>query len=34
LRAKMGSEGRKKIMEHYTVQVCAPRLIDMIVGIA
>jgi hypothetical protein len=34
LRARMGAEGRKKIMEHYTVQVCAPRLIDRIVGMA
>jgi glycosyltransferase involved in cell wall biosynthesis len=30
LRAKMGAEGRKKIMEHYTVQVCAPKLIEWI----
>jgi len=34
LRVQMGTEGRKKIMEHYTVQVCAPRLIESIVGIA
>jgi glycosyltransferase involved in cell wall biosynthesis len=30
LREKMGGEGRKKIMDAYTVQVCAPKLIEWI----
>ncbi|MBP1734662.1 MAG: glycosyltransferase [Deltaproteobacteria bacterium] len=34
LRAKMGREGRKKIMEQYTVQACAPRLIDWIMSVS
>ena len=29
-RAKMGKEGRRKIMEQYTVQVCAPKLMGWI----
>jgi glycosyltransferase involved in cell wall biosynthesis len=33
LRAKMGREGRKKIMEQYTVQACAPRLIEWIMNV-
>jgi hypothetical protein len=28
LRAGMGREGRRKIMEHYTVQACAPKLAE------
>ena len=34
LRERMGREGRKKIIEGYTVQVCAPQLIEWIAGIA
>jgi len=30
LRVKMGKEGRKKIMDQYTVQVCAPKLMEWI----
>lgn len=30
LREKMGGEGRRKIMDAYTVQVCAPKLIEWI----
>ena len=30
LREKMGKEGRRKIMDEYTVQVCAPKLIEWI----
>ena len=33
-RMKMGKEGRKKIMEQYTVQVCAPKLIEWIKEVA
>jgi hypothetical protein len=29
----MGREGRKKIMEQYTVQACAPRLIEWIMNV-
>ena len=29
-RAKMGKEGRRKIMDQYSVQVCAPKLIKWI----
>lgn len=34
LREQMGREGRRTIMEGYTVQVCAPQLIEWITGIA
>lgn len=30
LREKMGGEGRRKIMDAYTVQTCAPKLIEWI----
>ncbi|MBP8625810.1 MAG: glycosyltransferase family 4 protein [Syntrophorhabdales bacterium] len=33
LRVNMGMEGRKKIMAHYTVQVCAPLLIEWLRGL-
>jgi glycosyltransferase involved in cell wall biosynthesis len=33
-RVKMGKEGRRKIMEQYTVQVCAPKLIEWIKEVA
>lgn len=29
-RMRMGKEGRKKIMERYTLQVCAPKLLEWI----
>jgi glycosyltransferase involved in cell wall biosynthesis len=29
LREKMGREARKRVMEHYTVQACAPRLFSI-----
>jgi glycosyltransferase involved in cell wall biosynthesis len=30
LRERMGREGRKKVMENYTYQVCAPRLFSVL----
>ncbi len=30
LREQMGREGRKKVMEDYTYQVCAPRLVSIL----
>ncbi|HOV89162.1 MAG TPA: glycosyltransferase family 4 protein [Syntrophorhabdaceae bacterium] len=33
LRVNMGIEGRKKIMAHYTVQACAPLLIEWLEGL-
>jgi len=34
LRKKMGKEGRRRIMDQYTVQVCAPKLIKWIKEVA
>ncbi|MEW6377853.1 MAG: glycosyltransferase family 4 protein [Thermodesulfobacteriota bacterium] len=34
LREKMGREGRKKVLENYTVQVCAPRLYSILTQVA
>jgi len=34
LREKMGREGRRKIMDEYTVQVCAPKLLEWIKELA
>jgi glycosyltransferase involved in cell wall biosynthesis len=34
LRERMGLEGRKRIMDEYTVQACAPRLIRWMKGVA
>lgn len=34
LRKKMGKEGRQRIMDQYTVQVCAPKLIKWIKEVA
>mgnify|MGYP001152341631 CR=1 FL=1 len=34
LRARMGKEGRKKVATGYTVQVCAPKLIQWIKGLS
>jgi glycosyltransferase involved in cell wall biosynthesis len=33
LRERMGREGRKRIMEGYTVAVCAPKLIEWVKGL-
>jgi glycosyltransferase involved in cell wall biosynthesis len=33
MRARMGYAGRKKIMEHYTVQACVPQLVQWIKGL-
>jgi len=33
LRERMGREGRKKVMENYTYQVCAPRLFSVLTRI-
>jgi glycosyltransferase involved in cell wall biosynthesis len=33
-RAKMGKEGRRKIMDQYSVQVCAPKLVEWIKDVA
>jgi len=30
----MGREGRRKIMDEYTVQVCAPKLLEWIKELA
>jgi len=30
LREKMGREGRRRVLEHYTIQVCAPRLFSIL----
>ena len=30
LRARMGKAGRKEILDHYTVQVCGPRLVEWV----
>jgi glycosyltransferase involved in cell wall biosynthesis len=30
LREKMGREGRKKVLEHFTIQACAPRLLSIL----
>jgi glycosyltransferase involved in cell wall biosynthesis len=29
LREAMGREGRKRVMERYTIQTCAPRLFSV-----
>jgi glycosyltransferase involved in cell wall biosynthesis len=34
LREKMGKEGRKKVIENYTRQVCAPRLYSILTRVA
>jgi len=34
LREKMGKEGRRKILDEYSVQVCAPKLIEWIKDLA
>lgn len=34
LRARMGTEGRRRIMRHYSVQACAPRLLEWIREVA
>lgn len=34
LREKMGKEGRRKVIENYTLQVCAPRLYSMLTRVA
>ena len=33
LRERMGREGRKRIMDGYTVEVCAPKLIGWVRGL-
>jgi glycosyltransferase involved in cell wall biosynthesis len=33
LRERMGKEGRRKIMDQYTVQACAPRLVEWVKGL-
>jgi glycosyltransferase involved in cell wall biosynthesis len=30
LREKLGKEGRKRVLEKYTVQSCAPRLVSIL----
>jgi glycosyltransferase involved in cell wall biosynthesis len=30
LREKMGMEGRRRVLEGYTVQACAPRLFSVL----
>ena len=34
LREKMGTAGRKRMLERYTVQACAPRMIEWLNGVA
>jgi glycosyltransferase involved in cell wall biosynthesis len=29
LREKMGRKGRRRVLEHYTIQACAPRLLSI-----
>jgi glycosyltransferase involved in cell wall biosynthesis len=30
LREKMGREGRRRVLEGYTIQACAPRLLSIL----